>query len=267
MSLTKRISSPMSSSSLLIKFMGTTVSDSTLYRIIMSSIQYLALTRLDIGFAVTKVSKFMQCHHDSHWIAVKCIMRCLKSTFDHCLYFYKSPSQQLIVFSDSEWAGCLDDKRFTSSYCLFLDKDILSWSSKKQPIVSRSSTLMSEYKALANASTELIWIQSLLSELEISLSYAPILHCDNIGETYLNSNPIFPAPTKCIEIDYHFVRDCVVAKALDVRFLSIKDHLANILTKPLVSRCFSLLKFNLNVHPPTSGLRGLIRSDTDDDDQ
>lgn len=258
MAQAKPITSPMTASAPLSKFSGISLSDPTEYRSTVGSLQYLSLTRPDIAFAVNKVSQFLQDPRDSHWTAVKRILRYLKSTYDHCLYFYKSPSpQQLVAFSDSDWAGCPDDRRSTSGYCVFLGKNLLAWSSKKQQTVSRSST-ESEYKALANASAELIWLQSLLWELGIHLPRAPLLHCDNIGATYLTLNPMFHARTKHIEIDYHFVRDRVTDKSLDVRFLSSKDQLADILTKPLVSQRFNLLKINLNVRPSTSSLRGRI---------
>jgi hypothetical protein len=118
-----------------------------------------------------------------------------------------------------------------------------------------------EYKALANASAELIWIQTLLRDLQVSLPCAPTLYCDNIGVTYLTSNPIYHARTKHIEIDYHFVQDQVANKYLEVWFISGKDQLVNVLTKPLPSSRFLQLSFNLNVKVPTSSLRGRIRSD------
>jgi hypothetical protein len=126
--------------------------------------------------------------------------------------------------------------------------------------MSRSST-ESEYKALANASAEIIWIQSLLSELRVTLPRAPVLYCDNIGAIYLTSNPIYHARTKHIEIDYHFVQDQVADKNLEVRFISGKDLLADVLTKPLPSAKFVQMTFNLNVRMPTLSLRGRIRSD------
>jgi hypothetical protein len=106
----------------------------------------------------------------------------------------------------------------------------------------------------------LLWIQTLLKELGIFLSTAPILHCDNIGATYLTSNPIFHARTKHIEIDYHFLRDRVAQKSLIVKFLSSKDQLADIITKPLASTLFAHLRANLNVCPQPLRLRGSITS-------
>jgi len=115
---------------------------------------------------------------------------------------------------------------------MFLGSNLLSRTSKKQPTISRSST-ESEYKALANATAELLWIQSLLKKLGIFLESAPILFCDNIGATYLTSNPMFHARTKHIAIDFHFVRDLVAQKSLIVKFLSSKDQLADVFTKAL----------------------------------
>jgi hypothetical protein len=191
----------------------------------------------------------------------------LKSTIDHTFCIHKNSERQLTAYSDSDWAGCPDERRSTSGYCVLLGKNILSWSSKKQPTVSRSST-ESEYKALANASAELTWIQTLLGDLGVQSSRPPILYCDNIGATYLTSNPIYHARTKHVEIGYHFVQDMVASQALNVQFISGKDQLADILTKPLAAARFIILKTNLNVQLLTTlSLRGRIRtnnSSTDD---
>lgn len=132
---------------------------------------------------------------------------------------------------------------------MFFGDNLISWSSRKQATVSRSST-ESEYKALANATAEIMWIQSLLKELGNFQSRSPNLWCDNLGATYLSANPVFHARTKHIEVDFHFVRERVAEKLLKIRFISSKDQLADVLTKPLPVKSFSILQHNLNLGAP-----------------
>ena len=120
---------------------------------------------------------------------------------------------------------------------------------EQQATVSRSST-ESEYKAVANATAEIIWVQSLLKELGIPEVRVPILWCDNIGATYLSSNPVFHARTKHIEVDFHFVRERVAQKQLQIRFISSKDQVADIFTKPLSLPAFEACRRNLNLMEP-----------------
>ncbi|KAK1614556.1 hypothetical protein QYE76_020073 [Lolium multiflorum] len=117
---------------------------------------------------------------------------------------------------------------------------------RKQPTVSRSST-EAEYKALANATAELIWVEALVRELGVTLKEKPCLWCDNLGATYLSANPVFHARTKHIEIDFFFVRERVARKQLVVRFISSKDQIADGFTKVLCSRKLYEFKRNLNL--------------------
>ena len=115
-----------------------------------------------------------------------------------------------------------------------------------------------EYRAVAHTTAESLWVQSLLREIGITLVQCPILWCDNIGATYLTANPVFHARTKHVEIDYHFVREKVQQKTLDVRFISSKDQLTNGLTKPIVSARFAFLRDKLNVISSPLILKGHI---------
>jgi hypothetical protein len=123
---------------------------------------------------------------------------------------------------------------------------LISWSSRKQQTVSRSST-EAEYKAIADATAELIWLLVLLREIGITLSRPPTLWCDNIGATYLSANPIFHRRSKHVEVDYHFVRERVSTRQLDVWVISTKDQIANIMTKPLPMTSFNFFRRNLIV--------------------
>jgi hypothetical protein len=152
----------------------------------------------------------------------------------------------LFAFSDADWAGNSDDRRSTGGHTIFYGGNLVAWSARKQATVSRSST-ESEYKSLANATAELIWVQAILGELGVIQRRPPVLWCDNIGATYLSANPVFHARTKHIEIDFHFVRERVARKLLEIRFISSKDQLADIFTKPLPLPQFTSCRRNLNL--------------------
>ena len=194
----------------------------------------------------------------THWQSVKRLLCYLKHTIQYGLHIYQSSCHRLQAFSDADWTGNWDDRRSTGSFCVFLGKNLISWSCRKQATVARSST-EAEYKALANTAAEIKWMQSLFLELDLNLQAPPLLWCDNIGATYLSSNPVFHARTKHVEIDFHFVRDMVASKQLIVRFISSTDQLTDLLTKPISSNWFLQLRTKLNVLSIPLGLRGRIK--------
>jgi hypothetical protein len=169
---------------------------------------------------------------------VKRNLRYLHATYDLCLCFMKIGSSLLSAFSDADWAGNPDDRRSTGGYAMFFGGNLVSWSSRKQSTVSRSIA-ESEYKAIADATAKLIWIQVLLRELGIQQDCPPTLWCDNLRATYLSVNPIFHRRSKHIEVDYHFVRERVASHQWDIRSISTKDQLADAFTKPLVGPAFT----------------------------
>jgi hypothetical protein len=218
----------------------------TNFRSIVGGLQYLTLTRPDLAFAVNKVCQYMHAPTTTHIAAVKRILRYVRGTTDLGLRIVKSPSLLVSGFSDADWAGCLDDRRSTGGFAVFLGSNLVSWSARKQPTVSRSST-EAEYKAIANATAEIIWVQTLLRELGVPCPPAASLWCDNLGATYLSANPVFHARTKHIEVDYHFVRERVARKQLEIRFISTHDQLADGFTKPLSRQKLTEFQHNLNL--------------------
>ncbi|PKI67820.1 hypothetical protein CRG98_011793 [Punica granatum] len=193
-------------------------------------------------------------------MAVKHILRYLKGTITYGLRIRPSPISSIHGFSDVDWAGNPDDRRSISDFIVFLGSNPVSWRSKKQRTIARSST-ESAYKSLANATAEILWLQSLLRELEVSQCHPPTIWCDNISTIYLTTNHIFHVRTKHIEIDYHFVRERFMRKQLSIRFINSDDQLDDALTKGLSSSRFADIRSKLHVAKSLFGLRGSNRED------
>ncbi|XP_019171113.1 PREDICTED: uncharacterized protein LOC109166680 [Ipomoea nil] len=220
----------------------------TQYRRLAGALQYLTITRPDLSYSVNRLYQFMHSPTDEHWGLLKRVLRYIKGTLEYGLCIAASENSDIHAYSDSDWAGCPVDHKSTSGYAVFFGKNLVSWVSRKQRTVARSST-EAEYKGLADVCAEVTWVVSLLRELGLGPISTPTLWCDNLGATYLCANPVFHARTKHVEVDYHFVRDKVSVGELQVHFVSTKDQLADIFTKPLPAAQFATLRGKLNVVP------------------
>jgi hypothetical protein len=177
----KPAKSPCSSGSKLSRYDGTPLDDPSIYQHVVRSLQYCTLTRLDISFSVNQLCQHLHSPTDIHLSTAKRVLRYLKVSIDHDKWYSKG-SLQLNAFCDSDWAGDPYDRRFTSDFAVFLGSCLISWSAKKQPVVSRSST-KAEYRSLAT--TELYWLRMLFKDLHVSLQLEPILWCDNVNARFL----------------------------------------------------------------------------------
>ena len=135
---------------------------------------------------------------------------------------------------------------------------MISWSSKKQSVIARSSA-KSEYRSLTIASAEISWLQSLFSELKLQCTKKPVIWCDNLSATELAHNPIYHSRTKHIEIDMHYVRNKVLAGELNIQYIPSEEQVADIMTKPLSFVKFNYLRAKLKVLPCPLSLRGVVK--------
>jgi hypothetical protein len=183
---------------------------------------------------------------EPHLAALKRILLYVRGTLHLGLSLRPSSQFELVVYSDADWAGCPDTRKSTSGYAVFLGDNLVSWSSKRQNTVSRSSA-EAEYRAVANAVAEATWICQLLSELHSPLRKATLVYCDNVSAVYMSSNPVQHQRTKHVEIDPHFVRERVALGDVRVLHVSTTSQFANVFTKRLPSSVFTDFRTSLNV--------------------
>ncbi|WKA04900.1 hypothetical protein VitviT2T_022897 [Vitis vinifera] len=233
-------------------FLGLEITHSTdgLY-ITQANLVYLTVTRPDISYVVHQVSQYLSAPRSTHYAAILRILRYLKGTLFHGLFYSAQSPLVLRAFSDVDWAGDPIDRRSTTGYCFLLGSFLISWRSKKQTFVARSST-EAEYHAFADSTSELLWLRWLLKDLGVSTSFATPLYCDNQSAIHIAHNDVFHERTKHIEIDCHFIRYHLVHGALKLFSVSSKDQLADIFTKSLPKRRTRDLVDNLKLvsHPP-----------------
>ena len=218
-------------------------------------VHFNIITRPDISYAVQQICLYMHDPREEHFVALKRIIRYIKGTPTLDLHLCKSSSTQLITYTDADWVGCPDIRRSTSGYCLFLGDNLISWSSKCQPTLSRSSA-EGKYRGVANVVAESCWIRNLLLELHRSLHKATIVYCDNTSAIYLTGNPVNHQRTKHIEVDVHFVRERVAKGQVHVLHVSSRSQYADIFTKGLPRALFVDFRSSLSVREPPAMTTG-----------
>lgn len=169
-----------------------------------------------------------------------------------------SSSTEIVVYSYVDWASCPDTHKSTSGYAVFLSSNLVSWSFKRQNIVSRSSA-KAEYRAVTNAVAEVSWLCQLLQELHAPLGRTVLVYCDSIGSIYMSSNPIQHQRIKHIEIGLHFVRDKVVAGEVRVLHVPTTSRYVGIFTKGLPLLIFNYFRTSLNVRGAANSTVGCVR--------
>ena len=205
------------------------------YQKIIGCLEYAAMaTRPDITFAVHKLAQFSSNPDSSHFKAAKRILRYLKGSIGFCLVFkgHETTNFNLVGYSDADWAGNTSDRKSIGGYCFYLNGCLISHMSKKQKTIALS-TAESETHAAVQATKEAIWLRNILLELNLKQIHPTTIFCDNQAAIALSRNPEFHSRSKHVDIQYHFLRQHVDIKTVDLRFIGSDDMAADGLTKSL----------------------------------
>ena len=207
------------------------------YQAIIGGVMFAMLcTRPDIAFAVTRLAQYASKPSPAHMVALKHLMRYLRGTIDQRITYTGSGSVSgqpaLIGYCDADWGQRLDDRRSVTGYVFMLAGGAISWQSKKQKTVALS-TVEAEYMATTQATKEAIWWRSYLGGLGHDVTGATALLSDSQGSIALAKNPDHHARTKHIDVQYHFIRQHVALRTIDLQFVGTADMAADILTKSL----------------------------------
>jgi hypothetical protein len=228
---------------------GTPLADPTRYRHIVGSLVYLTITRPDIAHVVNILSQFVGAPTSVHFGHLLRVLRYLRGTSSLCLLYARDSSLQLHAYSDSTWASDPSDRRSVTGYCIFLGSSPLTWKSKKQAVVSRSST-EAELRALATTTTEIVWLRWLLADFGIVCDGPTPLLCDNTGAIHIAHDPVKQKLTKHIGVDVSFTRSHCLQKTINLQYVSSELQLADFFTKAQTREHHRLHLLKLNVSDP-----------------
>ncbi|CAM8929156.1 unnamed protein product [Rhodiola kirilowii] len=228
--------------------------DATVYRRLIGRLIYLTITRPDLSFPVHVLSQYMQSPNEDHMRAAHRVLRYIKLAPAQGLFFPSNSSLTLTAYCDADWASCPTTRRSVTGYCMMLGSSLVSWKTKKQVVVARSSA-ESEYRALAGACGEVLWLARLLTDLQVQVPTPVLAFCDNQAAIHIARNPVFHERTKHVEIDCHFIRHHVNSGFFCPTSIRTSEQPADLFTKPLPSDQLTYLSSKLGVsnflHSPT----------------
>ena len=220
--------------------------DSTFYKQMVGSLMYLTATRPDLMFIVSLISRYMERPTESHLLATKRALRYVKGIVSFGIFYKKGGSEDLIGYTDSDYVGDQDDRKSTSGYVFLMSSGAISWSSKKQPVVTLSTT-EAEFIAAASSACQVMWLRRILKSLNQVQSSPTVVYCDNISAIKLSKNPVMHGRSKHIDIRFHFLRDLVRDGLVEIIQCSTQEQVADVLTKPLKLDVFLKMRGLLGV--------------------
>nr|KYP46112.1 Retrovirus-related Pol polyprotein from transposon TNT 1-94 [Cajanus cajan] len=223
-----------------------TAVDKEVYQRLVGRLIYLSHTRPDVAFAVSLVSQFMHQPKEVHLQAALRIVQYLKGTPGKGILFKQNGNVNLEAYTDADYARSIVDRRSTTGYCTFLGGNLVTWKSKKQSVVAKSSA-EAEFRAMAQGICELLWLKIILEDLRIKSDEPMRLYCDNKSVISIAHNPVQHDRTKHIEVDKHFIKEKLDSGLICTPYVSSQDNLADILTKGLNSNIFEKIVSKLGM--------------------
>jgi hypothetical protein len=242
----KVVSTPLVSNEKFIRDNGSGKVDSSKYRSLVGSLLYLTATRPDVMFSASLLSRYMDHPTQQHLIAAKRVLRYIQGTLGYGIFYKPIKTSTLIGYTDSDWAGCQDDMKSTSGYVFSLGSGVCSWSTKKQSIVALSSA-EAEYVAAARAVSQAIWLKRILEDIYTNVEEPIILYSDSKATIAISENPISHDRTKHIAIKYHYTRDAVDRKEIQLKYCCSEEQKADIFTKVLTREKFERNRKSIGV--------------------
>ncbi|CAL9003639.1 unnamed protein product [Prunus brigantina] len=215
--------------------------DNTLYKQMVGSLMYLTATRPDLMYTVSLIRRYMEHPTETHLLAAKRILRYVKGTIDFGVFYKKGGDGELIGYTDSDYAGDQDDRKSTSGYVFMMNSGAVSWSSKKQPVVTLSTT-EAEFIAAASSTGQVVWLRRILSCLNLRQIGPTVVYCDNVSTIKLSKNPVMHGRSKHIDVRFHFLRNLVKDEVVELLQCSTQEQVADVMTKPLKLEVFQKLR-------------------------
>lgn len=220
--------------------------DKTHFKQLVGCLMYLTATRPDVMFAVSLLSRYMENPTQLHLQLAKRVLRYLQGTTEYGIFYKKGGNDDLIAYTDSDYAGDLDDRRSTSGYVFLFGSGAVSWSSKKQPIVSLSTT-EAEFIAATACACQAIWLKRVLKTLDQTQQEKNTIHCDNSSAIELSRNPVMHGHSKHIDVRFHFLRELAQIGMIELVHCNTLEQIADVMTKPLKLDAFLKLRTMLGV--------------------
>nr|AFP55546.1 gag-pol polyprotein [Rosa rugosa] len=249
----KPVATPIEQNHQLAEYLDQVPTNKGRYQRLVGRLIYLSHTRPDLAYAVSVVSQFMHNPSEAHMDAVFRILQYLKSAPGKGLIFSKYSHLDVSGYTDADWAGSITDRRSTSGYFTFVGGNLVTWKSKKQKVVARSSA-EAEYRGMARGLCEMLWLRNLLNDLGFRQKKAMPLYCDNKAAIEIAHNPVQHDRTKHVEVDRHFIKEKLDGQIILFPFVPTEEQLADILTKALSTKAFydSLDKLGIcDLYAPT----------------